>query len=161
MLKHLFFVATLLYIGLTASAENYQVKSPDGKIVAELNTDDCLSLRLNRNGEVIMQESSIGMTLDDGTDIARNPRVTGKRLSNHKETITAPFYRQKNFDACYQELNLKFKNGFGIILRAYDEGVAYRFYTNRKGKTVILHETAAYCFGKDKTAWILAQTRIL
>ena len=154
MLKHLFFVATLLYIGLTASAENYQVKSPDGKIVAELNTDDYLSLRLNRNGEVIMQESSIGMTLDDGTDIAKNLRVTGKRLSNHKETITAPFYRQKNFDACYQELNLKFKNGFGIILRAYDEGVAYRFYTNRKGKTVILHETAAYCFGKDKTAWL-------
>ena len=38
MVKKLFFIATLLYIGATASAENYQVKSPDGKIVAELST---------------------------------------------------------------------------------------------------------------------------
>ena len=38
MVKKLFFIATLLYIGATASAENYQVKSPDGRIVAELNT---------------------------------------------------------------------------------------------------------------------------
>ena len=52
------------------------------------------------------------------------------------------------------ELNLKLKNGFGIILRAYDEGVAYRFYTQRKGKTIILNETAAYQFGKDKKAWL-------
>ena len=44
MVKKLFFIATLLYIGATASAENYQVKSPDGKIVAELSTDKALSL---------------------------------------------------------------------------------------------------------------------
>lgn len=47
MVKKLFFIATLLYIGATASAENYQVKSPDGKIVAELSTDKALSLSLN------------------------------------------------------------------------------------------------------------------
>ena len=46
-------------------------------------------------------------------------------------------------------MTMKLKNGFGIILRAYDEGVAYRFYTQRKGKTIILNETAAYQFGKD------------
>lgn len=31
MVKKLFFIATLLYIGATVSAENYLVKSPDGK----------------------------------------------------------------------------------------------------------------------------------
>lgn len=154
MLKNLFLITTLLYIGATASADSYQVKSPDGMIVAEINTDDHLSLRLNRAGEEIMPKSSIGMTLEDGTDIGRNPRVTAKRLSDHRETITAPFHRQQSFEASYQEMNLKFGNGFGIILRAYDEGVAYRFYTYRKGKTVILNETAAYRFGKDKTAWL-------
>ncbi len=43
MVKKLFFIATLLYIGATVSAENYLVKSPDGKIVAELNTNKYLS----------------------------------------------------------------------------------------------------------------------
>lgn len=154
MVKKLFFIATLLYIGATVSAENYLVKSPDGKIVAELNTNKSLSLQFKYNGSILLQESSIGVTLNDGMDMGKNPKVVSHKLSNHKETIHAPFYRQQNFETAYQELNLKLKNGFGIILRAYDEGVAYRFYTQRKGKTIILNETAAYQFGKDKKAWL-------
>ena len=76
------------------------------------------------------------------------------KLSSHKETINAPFYRQQSFSTTYQELNVALKNGFGIILRAYDKGVAYRFYTTQKGKTVIENETANYNFGKDKKAWL-------
>ena len=138
----------------TASAENYQVKSPDGKIVAELSTDKALSLSFKYNGSKLLQESSIGVVLSDGMDLGKNPKVASRKISNHRETIQAPFYRQPSIETSYQELNLKLKNGFGIILRAYDEGVAYRFYTQRKGKTSILNETAAYQFGKDKKAWL-------
>ena len=154
MVKKLFFIATLLYIGATASAESYQVKSPDGRIVAELSTDKALSLNFKYNGSKLLQESSIGVVLSDGMDLGKNPKVASRKISNHRETIQAPFYRQPSIETSYQELNLKLKNGFGIILRAYDEGVAYRFYTQRKGKTIILNETAAYQFGKDKKAWL-------
>ena len=155
MIKKLFLIATLfIYIGASASADNYQVKSPDGKIVAELNTSRNLSLKFQYNGFNILRESSIGITLEDGMDIGKNPRVVSKKQFNNKESVNAPFYRQPNFEVGYQELNLKLKNGFGIILRAYNEGVAYRFYTQRNGKTTILNETAAYNFGKDKKAWL-------
>ena len=154
MTKRLLFVATLLYIVATASAESYLVKSPDGKIAATLNTDNCLSLSFQYNGSILMKESSIGVTLRDGMDIGKNPKVKSHKLATHKETIDAPFYRQQSFSTAYQELNLALKNGFGIILRAYDEGVAYRFYTQRGGKTIILNETANYNFGKEKKAWL-------
>ena len=154
MTKKLLFIATLLYIGASASAENYLVKSPDGKIVAELNTDKNLSLKFQHNGSVLLKESSIGMKLTDGKEIGSRPKVKSHKLTNHKETINSPFYRQKSFGIAYQELNVALKNGFGIILRAYDEGVAYRFYTTQKGKTVIMNETADYNFGKDKKAWL-------
>ncbi len=154
MTKKLLFIATLLYIGASASAENYLVKSPDGKIVAELNTDKNLSLKFQHNGSVLLKESSIGMKLTDGKEIGSRPKVKSHKLTNHKETINSPFYRQKSFSTAYQELNVALKNGFGIILRAYDEGVAYRFYTTQKGKTVIMNETADYNFGKDKKAWL-------
>lgn len=154
MTKKLLFIATLLYIGASASAENYLVKSPDGKIVAELNTDKNLSLKFQHNGSVLLKESSIGMKLTDGKEIGSRPKVKSHKLTNHKETINSPFYRQKSFSTAYQELDVALKNGFGIILRAYDEGVAYRFYTTQKGKTVIMNETADYNFGKDKKAWL-------
>lgn len=154
MTKRLFFIATLLYIVASASAESYLVKSPDGKIAATLSTDNCLSLHVQYNGSLLMKESSIGVTLRDGMDIGKNPKVKSHKLTNHQETVDAPFYRQQSFNTAYQELNLAMKSGFGIILRAYDEGVAYRFYTQRSGKTIILKETANYNFGKDKKAWL-------
>ena len=154
MTKRLFFIATLLYMATSVSADNYLVKSPDGKIAAELSTDNNLSLNFRFNGSYLLKESSIGMKLKDGMEIGKNPKVKSHKLSSHKETINAPFYRQQSFSTTYQELNVALKNGFGIILRAYDEGVAYRFYTTQKGKTVIENETANYNFGKDKKAWL-------
>ncbi len=153
-MKKAFLFATLLCVATTISAENFQVKSPDGKIVAELNTDNNLSLKFTLNNKVLMDNSTIGLSLADGTDIGSKPKVASHKVSNHKETIDAPFYRQKSFATAYQELNLQLKNGFGVILRAYDEGVTYRFYTNKKGKTTIKNETANYEFGKDKKAWL-------
>ena len=146
--------ATLLYMATPAAAQSYQVKSPDGKITAELNTDKNLSILFNLNGTQLLKKSEIGLKLQDGKEIGKNPKVKSHKLTRHKETISAPFYRQPSFSTQYQELNVMLKNGFGIILRAYDEGVAYRFYTQRKGKTIILNETAAYQFGKDKKAWL-------
>ena len=154
MVKQLFLAATLLYMAASASAESYQVKSPDGKIAAELNTDNQLSLNFRFNGSYLLKESSIGMKLKNGMEIGKTPKVKSHKLTSHKETINAPFYRQQSFSIAYQELNVALKNGFGIILRVYDEGVAYRFYTTQKGKTVIENETADYNFGKDKKAWL-------
>lgn len=154
MTKRIFFIATLLYMASGVSAENYQVKSPDGKIVAELNTDKNISLNLKLNNLVLLEQSSIGFVLDNGTDIGSRPKVASHKVVSRQETIDAPFYRQKQFKTAYQELDLKLKNGFGIILRAYNEGVAYRFYTTRKGQTIIKNEIADYQFGKDKKAWL-------
>ena len=162
--KKFFLAATLLYMAAFASAETYQVKSPNGKIVAELNTDQTLSIKLGFNNMVLMDKSSIGLVslsgkyMDNKQDIGRLPRVVSHKVSDHKETIDAPFYRQKSFSTAYQQLDLRLKSGFGIIVRAYDEGVAYRFYTTQKGKTVIQNETADYQFGKDKKAWLAYTT---
>ncbi len=154
MTKRIFFIATLLYMAASVSADNYLVKSPDGKIAAELNTDNNLSLKFRFNDSEVMKESSIGMKLMDGMEIGSRPKVKSHKLTTHRETINSPFYRQRSFSTAYQELNVALKNGFGIIVRAYDEGVAYRFYTTQKGKTVIMNETADYNFGKDKKAWL-------
>ena len=160
--KNLFLVAALLYVASNVSAQVYQVKSPNGKILAELNTDKTLSIQFGVKDKILLNKSSIGLVqvVNAGkkaagkVDIGSNPRVASHKLTNQQETIDAPFYRQKSFKTAYQQLDVKLKNGFGIILRAYDEGIAYRFYTTQKGKTVIQSETADYKFGKDKKVWL-------
>lgn len=160
--KKLFLVATLLYVAYNVSAQVYQVKSPNGNIMAELNTSKTLAIQLGTKDKILMKPSSIGLVqvvdarkkTDGKVDIGNNPRVASYKYTSHQETIDAPFYRQKTFKTAYQQLDVKLKNGFGIIVRAYDEGIAYRFYTTQKGETVIQSETADYQFGKDKKVWL-------
>ena len=160
--KNLFLVAALLYVASNVSAQVYQVKSPNGKILAELNTNKTLAIQFGTKDKILLKPSSIGLVqvmnagkkTDGKIDIGSNPRVASHKLTSHQETIDAPFYRQESFKTAYEQLDVKLKNGFGIILRAYDEGIAYRFYTTQKGKTVIQSETADYQFGKDKKVWL-------
>ena len=42
----------------------------------------------------------------------------------------------------YKELSIAFKGDYGVIFRAYNDGVAYRFYTKKKGEITILSEEA-------------------
>ena len=59
-----------------------------------------------------------------------------------------------SFAACCNELDLKLKGGFGIIFRAYNEGVAYRFYTTQSSDIIIKEEQAEFNFKEDYTAYL-------
>ncbi|WP_419082967.1 glycoside hydrolase family 97 catalytic domain-containing protein, partial [Phocaeicola sp.] len=71
-----------------------------------------------------------------------------------KDNIESPFYRFKEFVATGNELDLKLKGGFGIIFRAYNEGVAYRFYTTQSSDIIIKEEQAEFNFKEDYTAYL-------
>lgn len=158
IMKRLFSLAILMSLALTVGAQ--QVTSPDGNLTAAITSDNGLSLHIVYKGQTLMQPSAIGLTLGDGTTVG----ISGKSIDYRKskvtsktETITAPFYRQESFTVSYNQLDLTIGKGFTLQLRAYDEGVAYRFTTTRKGETVIKDEAADYSFGSRK-AWLAYTT---
>lgn len=152
----LYTILTLAFclLGINANGKEYGVTSPDGKISVTVLADDNLSYIVEYDGDVIVDESEISMTLADGTVIGASPRITSAKKKNIVENITAPLYRQKEFVSEANELTLKMKGGFSVIFRAYNEGVAYRFATAQKGETVVMSETAEVNFGKDNLAWL-------
>jgi len=152
-----FYSLMLLFCGIfcaNAAPKSYILSSPDGKISVEIKADDNLSYLVRHEGEVIVAESEISMTLADGTVIGASPRISSAKRNHVTEVIDAPLYRQKSFVSEAEEIVLKMKNGFSVRFRAYDDGVAYRFETSRKDETVILGETAEVNFGEDRTAWL-------
>ena len=152
-----FYSLMLLFCGIfcaNAAPKSYTLSSPDGKISVEIKADDNLSYLVRHEGEVIVAESEISMTLADGTVIGASPRISSAKRKHVTEVIDAPLYRQKSFVSEAEEIVLKMKNGFSVRFRAYDDGVAYRFETSRKDETVILGETAEVNFGEDRTAWL-------
>ena len=80
-----------------------------------------------------------------GTKHSHTGTIKGARTSHIAETIQAPFYRQASFQHNANQLDLRLSDGFGLQVRASDEGVAYRFYTSNKKTVIIADETASSC----------------
>ena len=149
-------LSLLLLIGnasLAAKEKKYVLSSPDGTLKVEISAGNELAYQVMHGNDTILSHSNIGLVLENGTIVGKTPRITGERRRKIKDNIESPFYRFKEFVATGNELDLKLKGGFGIIFRAYNEGVAYRFYTTQSSDIIIKEEQAEFNFKEDYTAY--------
>lgn len=150
-------LSLLLLIGnasFAAKEKKYVLSSPDGTLKVEISTGNELAYQVMHGNDTILSHSNIGLVLENGTIVGKTPRITGERRRKIKDNIESPFYRFKEFVATGNELDLKLKGGFGIIFRAYNEGVAYRFYTTQSSDIIIKEEQAEFNFKEDYTAYL-------
>ena len=137
-----------------AKEKKYVLSSPDGTLKVEISAGNELAYQVMHGNDTILSHSNIGLVLENGTIVGKTPRITGERRKKIKDNIESPFYRFKEFVATGNELDLKLKGGFGIIFRAYNEGVAYRFYTTQSSDIIIKEEQAEFNFPQDYTAYL-------
>ena len=137
-----------------AKEKKYVLSSPDGTLKVEISAGNELAYQVMHGNDTILSHSNIALVLEDGTIVGKTPRITGERRRKIKDNIESPFYRFKEFVATGNELDLKLKGGFGIIFRAYNEGVAYRFYTTQSSDIIIKEEQAEFNFKEDYTAYL-------
>ena len=150
-------LSLLLLIGnasFAAKEKKYVLSSPDGTLKVEISAGNELAYQVMHGNDTILSHSNIGLVLENGTIVGKTPRITGERRRKIKDNIESPFYRFKEFVATGNELDLKLKGGFGIIFRAYNEGVAYRFYTTQSSGIIIKEEQAEFNFKEDYTAYL-------
>ena len=152
MRKIIAFAFLILATSLPGVAKDYRLSSPDGKIEVVINEN---SYSINYAGNTVIKDAEAALELSDGTKIQFSDKI---RKSNIRkgviEHISAPLYRQKEFDFSYNSILIEYRNGFSIEWTVSDEGVAYRFATNRKGITTIKDETAVISFPEDCKAWL-------
>ena len=140
--------------GMSPTDKTYDLSSPDGKILLHVNAAGHLTYTIRFEGKEIVSESSIGMTIADGTDIGKNPKIVSAKNRSIREDISSPFYRQNEFTYEANELTLKMKGGFSVTFHVSNEGAAYRFSTDRKDEIIVTDETAEINFGSDREIWI-------
>jgi alpha-glucosidase len=150
MFRQLLTIVTLLFIGGSgAMSKDYTVCSPNGK--NKVTVSNGINLSITHNDKpVVKVKAGLSSLSDVQFSSAKTTTVT--------KTISAPFYRQSSLVAVCRQVDLKIGGGFGLQVRAYDEGVAYRWYTTRKKETVIEDEVADFIFPHDGKAWLAYST---
>ncbi len=155
MNRIILYVVAIIFLSTSVGmAQVIHVKSPNGKIDIALESGENISWSVKHENTEVITPSTISLTLGSGEVLGKNAKVISTKDSNVSTTFTTPIYKKEKVIDEYNQVIVKFKGGFGLILRAYDDGVAYRFFTSKKGQIVIESEEANFNFSKDYKAFV-------
>jgi alpha-glucosidase len=126
-------------------AEDYDVVSPDGRLKFTLHSNNGLTYDLRYDDRQLLAASEIGLKLEDGTIIGA-AAVSAAYSSVVNREINVPIGKNKTLAEEYNQLELHFGVSYNLIIRAYNEGAAYRFVTSLGGEIVISDEILNYRF---------------
>jgi alpha-glucosidase len=132
----------------------FDIQSPDGKLKLTIETGAKITWSVSHQNTVIVALSSISMTLGNGEILGQQVKIISSQKTSVNGVIHTPFYKKSEVRDQYNQLSLECKGLYGVIFRAYDEGVAYRFFTRKKGEIIIQSEEARFNFNQDDTCFV-------
>jgi alpha-glucosidase len=138
------------------------VASPNRAIVVTVGTDGHLTWSLSVGGKQVVRPSRIAMILGDGRVLGAQPVVAGTSQRS-VDQILRPVVRVKRSEIRdrFNERRIDLAGAYSIIVRAYDDGVAYRFVTRLPGEITVKGEDATLCFPGDYTVYFPEETSFL
>lgn len=142
------FVAAVA-MAATVSAKDYSVKSPDGRIAVNVSAGASVEWSMAVDGRQIVTPSQISMTLSDGTLWGGPAKVANVSRTSVDETLPAVLYRSATVKDCHNSLILRFKGGWSLEFRVFNDGAAYRFATDTGTPFTVRSEQAEINFASD------------
>ncbi|HET6559724.1 MAG TPA: glycoside hydrolase family 97 protein [Prolixibacteraceae bacterium] len=145
--RALLFLLALHFFCLNVEARKYEVASPDRKITVQVMVEESISYSVKYDNKMIVLPSEISMIIGNERVIGRNATATDSVRRSVQEMIT-PVVKEKRAQIpdIYNELVLRLDKDFELCLRAYDDGVAYRFGAAVKGELTVKDEKASFNF---------------
>ena len=149
-----FILSLSLCLGLACAAEakDYETVSPDGKLVVKLHTGGGTQFEVWYHGEQVLKPSPIGLHLSNGT-LVGGGEVTDVKKDRVRGTVDVVAGKEKTLREAYNEVVLSYGEDYELVVRAYDEGWAYRFVTHYDGEITIDKEDAVYNFSFTPTVY--------
>lgn len=149
-------VTVLWSVTILAAPKNktFEVKSPNAGIVLKIDVGQKIQWSVDHKGQQIIEPSAISLELENGEQLGNNSKIISSDLKSIDTEFKAINYRKAIVKDQYGLLKLTFKGDFGVEFRVYDDAVAYRFFTKKKGDVVVKNEEANFNFTADHQAFI-------
>lgn len=154
-MRYLFLILLFFLTYVSSYAKkNYSISSPDGRLTVAVIVDKNITYTLSDQKDLVLGPSLLYVDLVEGDDFGINSTVRKARTNLVNENIVSPFYKRSNIKDYYKELTLEFNQGFNLIFRVYNEGMAYRFVSTGTKDFLVKHEEASFNFPKDYKSYI-------
>lgn len=146
----------IISVNICFAQKKYTLESPDKNIKIEITAGkDVLKYSVTHNGSVVINDSPISLTLDNGTTLGEKPVVRSYKTASNDKLIRSNFYKKEFVEDFYNEITLFMKGSYNVQFRAYDDGIAYRFCTRIPNSQItISKEEVTYNFADNHMAYI-------
>ncbi len=148
MRRYFLLVVCLCLASLLRAQNKLELISPNGELKVSLNLSDKIYYSIDYNGDVLLKDNSLQLTLRNQV-LGQNPKLRRQKRTSVDEQLTpiVPLKYAK-VNNRYNQLLLTFKD-YSVEFRAFDDGVAYRFITSQKGDVEVMNEEFAINFPSD------------
>ena len=155
------FLATELFCALTplSHAREARLTSPDGRLAVVVSDNAGLHYRLEVDAKPVLVDSRLGLEFKDGTRLGPVTIITKTKTARHNDTWENHFGKRSVVRDHWKELQLTLQEQdrtFGLVVRAYDDGVAFRYdlpAASKLGHFVLTNELTEFHFASDGRCW--------
>ena len=147
----------------SAGAAEYVLHSPDGRLGIIVSDEAGLQYRVECDGRTMVLPSTLGLEFQDGTRLGPSAVVSQTKTARHSGTWNNEFGKRRLVRDHWRELELTLveTNGmksrqFGLVIRAYDDGVAFRYdlpEASGLGRFVLTRELTEFHFADNYRCW--------
>lgn len=136
----------LFFLSLTGiQAADYDVLSPNGKLKITLHINNGVTYEVRHETSLLIASSPIALNLSDGTVIG-NGTVKSAQSREVNNQLSVLVGKNSTLTEHYNETTIQFNENYDLLVRAYDEGLAYRFVSRLTGEIIINSETMVINF---------------
>ena len=156
-------IGTVLFLCSPATAAEAgaarEVRSPDGKVAITIHTDAPLGYSITVDGKPALVRSRLGLELADNIKLGEKPVVQSEERKSADTHWENHFGKNRDVRDHYNELSLTLKEGdrtFGVVARAYDDGVAFRFVLPKQpgmDSFTVTRDATELTFADDCQVW--------
>ena len=157
----------LIFLGwqlfsLNLPAAEQRLTSPDGNLAVVVSDERGLHFRVEAGGHVVLTNSPLGLEFKDGTKFGPAAVIKKSKNKKHDGQWENRFGNRRVVPDRYDELQLTLAEAgaapraFGLIVRAYDNGVAFRYDLPASpglGNFVLTNELTEFHFADDYRCW--------
>jgi len=125
---------------LKAQTKGIELKSPNGGLKVSINIADKIYYSISSGGDLLLENNHLQMSLRNEI-LGQKPKLVSSKKKQGNEIIK-PYVSLKfsTVKSNYNSLMLNFKGNYAVEFRAFDDGIAYRFITSKKGSVEVMNE---------------------
>jgi alpha-glucosidase len=167
MNRQLFFSSVafaLLLFASKAIAAEHRIGSPGGGLAAVVSDDGGLHYRVEVAGQAVIVASPLGLGFKDGTKLGPSAVISKVTRSAHDGWWRNDFGNRRKVPDRWRQLHLELTERsagapprtFGLIVRAYDDGVAFRYelpQSSGLGRFALSDEFSEFRFAANHRCW--------